>query len=207
MAHSAFCDALDSGHSCRAAATNRARVAGLFGPDEGTPEFAANTLLGDEGWHLQRVIDAVALPFPLVLEIPVDDPFDNFFSADLEKIGILWDDHIVAAGPISVREGSVVQIPIATRLGERLSVFATADVVTQVTPQTQADAAASLKKRKDDEGRGLFDGLGARVDTVVHTLGIIEALVVVLVVGGVFYLASQVVGKTDTNRAISDVWG
>lgn len=184
-------DGLDGGRRARGHAVRRARSLGLL-VNEDTPVADAVRLLGTEDWKLERDIDALSIAFPTVLELTITDPFDNFFSADTQKIGVLWDGSRRAAGPITVIEGSVVQIPLSQRLGERLVFFATADVIGDVRALSPSEAAQSVEKRVAEEGRSVFsETLDKFIGLEKEVLTTVEALAGVLIVGGLVYLAIE----------------
>lgn len=187
----------------RARGPARARALGLFGAEDPPEVEAAKRLLGDDDWTIQRDLDALTIAFPTTLEIDIRDPVDNFFSLDdRSRIGILWDDRIVAAGPIVVVEGSVVQVPLNARLGQRLRFFAIDPVVGEVRALSPADAVKSATARKEDEARGVFDKLFDSIEEERKTLSFVGVVGTVLVVGGLFYLLSQIIKQTDTTTVL-----
>jgi hypothetical protein len=117
---------------------------------EGTPPG----FFGTE-WRPIRTFDAaftrqIEAEGGQALALAMSDPFD--VTRDNERLALLWDDQVVAAGPINFEEGDLVQVRIGPPKGAILSIWCTdGNVAAKVVDAAPASQASALAKRVEEK--------------------------------------------------------
>lgn len=120
---------------------------------------------------------------------------DPFFGLDSERLVLMWDDEVVAAGPMNVQEGDTIVVTVPDARGERLSVWCTDTLAINVLKSGPASLANQF--RAEVAGKAVADSpLNVARDAASSALGAGKTVAIVGVLAaavlGYFLLKDKV---------------
>lgn len=128
----------------------------------------------------------------LVLDVSINDPFS---VTDTCRIALLWDDEVLAFGPLVVEHGSRFAVTVARVAGKNLTAWCTDEVALTVHDKRPLQEAAEVvaaidgRNEKKDREPSIFEKLFEKYvkgATVVGAVG-----VTAVVIGAYFYLKGK----------------